>query len=202
MAKPFNMKKTLLSAVLLLLLFCAKINAQTVIPTWYIIPPTSGCNGVWAVQASAAGCGGNVTTYNMNPPGCVIMGGPTVVDTTYWSLCAFPCTVTMVNSVGQMCICSTGTMTGYPEISATRIVTTYPNPCTTVSGWNVWLQQPGENVTVNIYNSLGQLVLTQTNSAAEQIVHVDTSTLAAGTYSAEITVNGATPYNQQLIITQ
>lgn len=195
------MKKTLLSAVFLLALFCAKINAQTTITTWYIIPPTSGCNGVWAVDAVAAGCGSGPFQYNMSPPGCVQMTGPTVVDTTYWALCSFPCNLTIVNSQGLTCICGTGTQTGIEE-SSQSIVTTYPNPANTTSGWNVWLQQPGENVTVNIYNSLGQLVLTEQNSGAEQIVHLDLSSLVAGTYTAQISVNDAVSYNQQLIVTQ
>ncbi len=195
------MTKTLLSAVILLLLFCAKINAQTTITTWYVIPPTSGCNGVWAVDAVAAGCGSGPFQYIMNPMGCVQMSGPTVADTTYWTLCAFPCNLTIVNSQGLMCICGTGTQTGI-EQSAEHITTTYPNPANTTSGWNILLHQPGETVTVNIYNSLGQVVLSEDHSQSEQIVHVDLSSLVAGTYTAQVAVNGAVAYTQQLVVTQ
>jgi hypothetical protein len=195
------MNKSLLSAVTLLLLFCAKINAQTTVSTWYIIPPTSGCNGVWAVDALTYGPCSFGAQYTMNPMGCVQLGGPTVADTTYLTLCAFPCDLYFVNSQGGACICGTGTQLEILE-STQSILTTYPNPANTSSGWNVWMHQTGENVTVNIYNTLGQLVLTQETSGAEQIVHVDTSTLSAGTYSAAISVNGAVPYDQQLIITQ
>jgi hypothetical protein len=204
MAKPLHMKKNLLSAVILLLLFCAKINAQTTITTWYVIPPTNGCNGVWAVDASqfGGGCGSGPFTYNMNPMGCVNMANPTIVaDTLCWSLCAFPCDLTIIDMQGNMCICGTGTVTDAPEHSSDRITTTYPNPATTTSGWNILLHQPGEHVTVSIYNSLGQLVVCENHSQADQIVHVDISSLVAGTYIAQVSVNGAASYNQQLVIT-
>lgn len=193
------MKKTLLSAVILLLLFCAKINAQTTITTWYIIPPTSGCNGVWAVDLSQATCG---VTYNYSPVMCAQWGGTTVADTLFIPLCSMPCTLTAVDINGNVCgTCSTGTMTGI-ETSSAGIFTTYPNPATTQAGWNIMLRQPGENVTVNIYNTLGELVLSENHSQADQIVHVDISSLTAGTYVAEISVNDAVAYNQQLMITK
>lgn len=197
------MKKSLLFSALLCLFFTCGLSAQTTtITTWYVIPPTSGCNGVWAVDASEAGCGSAPFTYNMNPPGCVQMTGPTVADTTYWTLCAFPCNLTIIDAQGAMCICSTGTMTQVDLLSQNQIITTYPNPATTASGWNIWLDEPGSNVMVNIYNSVGQLVSTQSSDNAEQIFHVSTSDLSAGTYFAETSVNGAEPYRQKLILTQ
>lgn len=197
------MKKHLLIAALVLLTIPAHLSAQTAITTWYIIPPTNGCNGVWALDASAfAACSVGPFVATQNPNGCVGPGQTQIADTVYWSLCAFPCDVTITDSNGGVCTCMTGTMTNTDETSAQHIVTTYPNPVSTSSGWNVWLHQPGENVTVNIYNSLGQVVLTQQNSGAAQIVHVDISTLVAGTYTAQISVNDAVSYNQQLIVTQ
>lgn len=196
------MKKTLLSAVILLLLLGAKISAQTTVTTWYIIPPTSGCNGVWAVDAITYGPCSIGASYNMNPMGCVQLGGPTVADTTYLPLCAFPCDLTFVNSQGGTCICSTGQIMDAPQHSTERILTTYPNPTTTTSGWNVLLHQAGENVTVNIFNSLGQLVVSENHERADQIVHIDISALVAGTYTAQVSVNGAVTYNQQLVVTQ
>lgn len=197
------MKKHLLFSALLITSLCVQLTAQTTITTWYVIPPTSGCNGVWAVDASqvATDCGSGPFMYNMNPPGCVNLSGPTVADTTYWQLCAFPCNLTIVDSQGMTCICGTGTSVGQEENSTQRITTTYPNPSTSSAGWNILLREPGNNVVVNIYNSLGQLVSAQSSDNAEQIFRVDTSTLEAGNYIAEIAVNGAPPYRQQLILT-
>jgi hypothetical protein len=199
------MKKILLTSAVLMLVAFTRLSAQTTINTWYVIPPTSGCNGVWAVDASqlATSCGTPPYQYILNPMGCAdLMNWTTVADTVYWPLCAFPCDLTTIDANGVMCICGTGTTTDAPEQSADRITTTYPNPATTAGGWNILLHQPGDNVTVNIYNPLGEVVVTQQTSAAGQIVHVDLSALAAGTYTAMVTVNEAVAYNQQLIITQ
>ena len=198
------MKKTLLSAALLLLVLCTKLSAQTTITTWYVIPPTNGCNGVWAVDASqlGSGCGTGPFTYQMNPMGCVQLAGPTVADTTFLPLCAFPCDFTMIDAQGTVCICGTGTSVGEEENSVERITTSYPNPSTSENGWNILLDSPGNAVTVNIYNAFGQLVSTQSSDNAEQIFHVDTSMLTAGTYFTETIVNGASPYRQKLILTQ
>lgn len=184
-------------------MLCFRLTAQTTINTWYVIPPTSGCNGVWAVDASQFGsCGTGPFQYSMNPMGCVNMTPNVVADTVYWQLCAFPCDLTIVDMTGNVCICGTGQFTDVPDHSAERITTTYPNPATTTSGWNILLHQPGENVSVNIYNSLGQVVLSEDHSQSEQIVHIDLSSLVAGTYTAQVAVNGTVAYNQRLIVTQ
>lgn len=197
------MTKTLLTISVLVLLGATRLSAQTVINTWYVIPPTSGCNGVWAVDASQFGsCGTGPFQYNMNPMGCVQMTSNTAADTVYWNLCAFPCDLTIVDMSGNVCICGTGTTTDAPEHSADRIVTTYPNPATAAGGWNVLLHQPGENVTVSIYNSLGQLVISEQQERAGQIVQVDISSLTAGMYTTQISINGAAAYTQQLAVTQ
>lgn len=196
------MKKTLLTSALLLIVLCTKLSAQTTIPTWYIIPPTSGCNGVWAVDASVYGSCGAVTSYIMNPMGCVQITNNTVADTTYWVLCSFPCNLTMMGPSGIACICGTGTVTDVEQNSAEHIVTAYPNPSTTETGWNILLDAPGSSVVVNIYNAFGQLVTTQSSGCSEQIFHVTTNTLVPGTYFTETRVNGAALYRQKLVITQ
>lgn len=196
------MKTTLLASTLLLILFCTKISAQITVPTWYIIPPTSGCNGVWAVDASIYGSCGNVTSYIMNPMGCVQMTNNTVVDTTYWTLCSFPCDLTMMGPSGIACICGTGTITDVEPTSAEHIITAYPNPSSSETGWNILLDAPGAAVEVNIYNAIGQLVTTQSAICSEQIFHINTTMLLPGTYFTETRVNGAAEYRQKLIITQ
>jgi hypothetical protein len=196
------MKKTLLSAALLFILFCTKISAQTTVPTWYVIPPTNGCNGVWAVDASVFGGCGSVSTYIMSPPGCVQMTNNTVADTTYWVLCSFPCNLTMMGPSGIACICGTGTMTGLEPTSSEYIVTAYPNPTSSDNGWNILLDGPGHSVEVNIYNSVGQLVSTQSTQNADQIFRISTTLFNPGTYFTETVVDGAPAYRQRLILTQ
>lgn len=197
------MKKPLLTLAVLFSLALTQLTAQTTINTWYVIPPTSGCNGTWAIDASQfASCGSGPFQYNMNPMGCVQMTPNVVADTLFWQLCAFPCDLLVVDMMGNTCTCSTGTITDVAEQSSQHITTTYPNPATTQSGWNILLHQPGSDVTVRIFNPLGQVVVTLQNSTAEQIVHVDISTLAPGTYTAQVSVNSAAPYQQQLVVTQ
>lgn len=196
------MKKLLLTSAMLLLSLCLELSAQTPITTWYIIPPTSGCNGVWAIDYSQAGCG---STYLFNPSFPVACGSFTgsVADTMFIQLCSMPCDLTVVDMNGNICgFCGTGTSTGVGTLSQEHIITTYPNPATSAGGWNVWIDEPGSAVTVNIYNAFGQLVSTQSSANAEQVFHVDASDLPAGTYFTEIMVNGATPYRQKLILTQ
>ncbi len=196
------MKKTLLASALLLIALSTRLSAQTTIPTWYIIPPTSGCNGVWAVDASILGACGQIMTYNMSPPGCVQLAGNVVADTMFWPLCNFPCDLTMIGPNGGTCICGTGTILDLEPTSVEKIVTTYPNPSSSENGWNILLNEPGSCVTVNIYNTFGQLVSTQSSDNSEQILHVNTSLLSAGTYFTETIVDGAAPYRQKLILTQ
>lgn len=189
-----------------LLLFCASSKAQTTttITTYYVIPPTSGCNGVWAVQNSGFGaCASGVTTYIMNPNGCMTFTGATYSgDTAFLPLCAFPCDLTVMDGNGNVCICGTGTTTGIVNQTAAAVLTTYPNPATTVEGWNVWMHQPGNAVTVSIFNSLGQKVSMQSAENASEIFHVDTSALLPGTYVAEIVVNNSGMLRQKLVITR
>lgn len=199
------MKKTLLTSAVLMLVALTQLSAQNTITTWYVIPPTSGCNGVWAVDASqfTTGCGTPPFQYILNPAGCANIMSPTVVnDTVYWPLCAFPCDLTTMDMNGVTCICGTGTTTNTVELSSQHIVTAYPNPSTSVTGWNILLHEPGSAITVNIYNAMGELVLSQSEATSAQIFHVDTSALTAGTYFTEITVNGASPYHQKLVLTQ
>ena len=138
----------------------------------------------------------------MSPPGCVQLAGNIVADTMFWPLCNFPCDLTMIGPNGGTCICSTGTITVVESASADKIITAYPNPSTSENGWNILLDAPGSSITVNIYNSLGQLVSTQSSDNSEQIFHVNTSLLSAGTYFTEMLVDGAAPYRQKLVLTQ
>ncbi len=196
------MKLILRVSTLLLIVLCTKLSAQTTIPTWYIIPPTSGCNGVWAVDASVYGSCGAVSSYIMNPIGCVQLTSNTVADTTYWALCSFPCDLTMMGPNGIACICGTGTTTDVAQTSSEKIITAYPNPSTTNNGWNIVLREPGNSVTINIYNTTGQLVSVQSSENTEQIFHVNCDMLPPGTYFTETVVNGAQEYRQKLIITE
>ncbi|HLG04489.1 MAG TPA: T9SS type A sorting domain-containing protein [Bacteroidia bacterium] len=188
--------------ILCVLLVCGLTlpGQTTTITTYYVIAPTSGCNGVWAINnIQFSACSGG--TYSMYPFGCAILNGPVSGDTMFLQLCAFPCDIDMINSSGGACICGTGTTVGVDDPANEAVFTTYPNPSNSETGWNIWFQQPGNNVEVVIYNSVGQLMAIQKNNSAPSVLPVNTSALCAGTYLVEIRVNGGI-LRQRLVLTQ
>ena len=99
--------------------------------TVYIIPPTSGCNGEWAVIDSVFTSGlCNNPAYSTNPWGCATVNHRNG-DTLFLDLCAIPCEFIEVSSGGSICfICSLDFST--TEINDTplsiREHIIYPNP--------------------------------------------------------------------------
>lgn len=82
-------------------------DGQTTLTTYYVVPPTSGCNGSWAFgpfSALYADCTGPYT-YVFDPFTCVDMswGFPPFQvsgDTMYAGLCSLPCTFQMYADTG------------------------------------------------------------------------------------------------------
>jgi hypothetical protein len=64
--------------------------------TYYVIPPTNGCNGVWAIEDTL-----HCPVYALNP--CFqfdyISG-----DTLFLKMCSLPCSYTAVDINGNMCV--------------------------------------------------------------------------------------------------
>ena len=90
------MKKYLLLAVLFSLSVTdAKSQIIYTPGTYYVIPPTSGCNGVWAMQ-NIPGC----SIVAMNPcwSGSYVIG-----DTLFVNLCSLPCYYNSMTMSGGMC---------------------------------------------------------------------------------------------------
>lgn len=192
--------KKILPLLLLAFLAVAGKAQFTTITTYYILPPTSGCNGVWAINAPQAGCG---STYSFNPnfPMNCANWGPTVGDTLYLQLCSMPCDLTVMDQNAVMCgFCATGTMTALETPLYSALITTYPNPATTAEGWNLWLDKTGNVVEIKIYNSCGQLVQAEREENALQLYHIATNSLLPGNYIAEIKING-TVHHQKLVLT-
>jgi hypothetical protein len=191
--------------ILQLLMLCVipfGIKAQTTLTTYYIIPPTSGCNGVWAVNAASPGWCGPGTTWIFSPIMCGQMG-PTVGDTLYIQLCSIPCNVAFSDFNGPCAICGTGTTTGTNSpASNPEIITTYPNPSSTGEGWNLMLNSTGKNLQIKIYNSCGQLVMQQEEKSAPGILHIDTGTLSTGTYTVEVVVDQSSVLHEKMVLTR
>ncbi len=88
-------------------IFTKSSYSQTIINTYYVIPPTSGCNGVWAMENFQLYCGGIFST-KMNPFGCTnITSGSIVGDTLFLELCSIPCEMQVTTDSGMICFCGT-----------------------------------------------------------------------------------------------
>jgi hypothetical protein len=84
--------------------------------TYYAVPPTDGCNGVWAVNAPAFYCGSAPYTYLTEPVGCISFSGwSNDQDTLFLPLCSYPCSLLIISSDGSEC----GGFTGATSIAST-----------------------------------------------------------------------------------
>ena len=80
--------------------------------TYYVIPPTNGCDGLGAFGPASAlypvGCSAPYL-YDVIPSGCAVSpwGWPPFWvsnDTVYTNLCSTPCSITMWDSNGVPCV--------------------------------------------------------------------------------------------------
>ena len=95
------------------LIITSAASSQTITATtFYVIPPTAGCNGIWAIDASAWPCGTLGCAYSAGyPMGCLTTIFPAcdsiVADTLYLKLCSLPCNIVASCSSGLAVICGT-----------------------------------------------------------------------------------------------
>lgn len=175
--------------------------AQNTVSTYYVTPPTSGCNGVWAVSASQfQAC--QAMTYNMSPPGCVQFSpGNVVGDTLYWSLCSVPCSLTVVNSNGGMCVCGTGTITSSDESAAVTPFSISPNPVTAGTDIAIRADHKLNDVSITVFNSLGQMLYSQFVPDMTNSVSLTTGGFTPGLYIV-VLQSGSELLRQKLVISK
>ena len=113
--------------------------AQTSLTTYYMLPPTNGCNGLWAFgPASAiwqAPCSAPYL-YVVEPVGCAegaSIGQPfwTSGDTVYSNLCSVPCGITIYDSSGEcviLCQLPGGMGVHENDAPAEELFRVQPNP--------------------------------------------------------------------------
>ncbi len=113
------------AAFLMLVLAGSPALAQVTLTTYYVVPPTDGCNGLAAFGPASsmwqAPCAAPYL-YVVEPMGCA--QGPTPFgqpfwfsgDTIYTNVCATPCTLTTYDSSGSCVIlCQLPVSTGTSE---------------------------------------------------------------------------------------
>jgi hypothetical protein len=98
--------------------------------TYYFTPPTSGCNGLWAVDYQPLECGSAVYYYDQ----CSI-GGPNcwqyfnqIGDTAFFQLCCIPCTLTIMGDSGACCSAAVFISTDIMEYNLKNSFSINPNP--------------------------------------------------------------------------
>lgn len=77
--------------------------------TVYVTPPTSGCNGVWAVQITSLYCTPvSPYTFAMEPSGCMQLDGwGEEMGVFLMPLCSLPCSLTVTTGDSVTCSGST-----------------------------------------------------------------------------------------------
>jgi hypothetical protein len=129
-------------------------SAQTTLTTYYVIPPTNGCDGTWAFGPYSAlwnACTGPYT-WIFDPIDCVDgsqWGQPiplnVVGDTIIMDLCSQPCDFLFYADTGLCMVCFCGPLipTDLPGIAGEGSFSIGPNPVPSNSP--VLVLNPGNN---------------------------------------------------------
>lgn len=183
-------------------------------PTYYVIPPTNGCNGIWAIQTPSINC----YQYTVYPYACSEIDHVNG-DTLFLSLCSIPCNFeTAGDAACPQLICSidysaetigstgstgatgvtgyTGTTgaTGRTGNTGTNGINTvqddeiqiYPNSS---NGMFIITSEITESGMIEIYTITGEKVLTEKILSLTK-VNIDVADKAKGIYLVKITTRG------------
>ncbi len=176
----------LISTFALLLLMALPATAQVVLTSYYVIPPTSGCNGLGAFGPASAMWTAPCTApylYVVEPNGCAegpTLGQPFWVsgDTVYTNLCSLPCGITIWDSSGNGCVilCQLPAAMGVPAGTTATLqqLRLDPNPITIGTPIRVTVQEKGP-VELTLMDAQGRIVersLISSSSVAMSTAHV------------------------------
>ena len=167
-----------------LLLMTMITSAQNIITTHYIISPTSGCNGVWAISVSSANPCGAPVTYSYNPQGCALFGSTSSGDTIFIPLCSIPCNLTMISSSGlDTCFCGTGNSAGIQNyLDNNSLISISPNPIHASDKMFVKINLPFiKDFQIQIMDINGHVLKNKTNCNSN-VDFIDLTDLALGEY--------------------
>ncbi|MFO0357452.1 MAG: T9SS type A sorting domain-containing protein [Sphingobacteriaceae bacterium] len=145
------------------------------------------CSGNQSATLTASGS--NSYTWNTNATGSSIVVSPTVnTNYTVWSTNANGCgSASLTQSVS---ICN-----GVAEQSFSRNVLIYPNPSNGI--FKLEMNSKIDNGEVNIYNSIGQLILSEKIKENQEI---DLSKFSKGYYFCVIRSQGKQIHSEKIII--
>lgn len=185
------MKKSLTIAIIILTSMTA--NAQyTYSPnTYYLIPPTNGCNGVWAIEYT-------VQCQTLNWTGCpsCFQNDHVQGDTLFLKLCCIPCTITGTTMNGDVCLQATcGLLSG---------ITEYHNTHELDIAWQDHYSFTLKNTQdafdrVLIISITGQVIKEWTKLNRNENITFNTNNLANGLYVINTFKNGRIANSQKII---
>lgn len=176
------MKKYL--TIVMIVLTSVTANAQYVYSanTFYLIPPTNGCNGVWAIKDSL-----NCPTFSIIPFSCAqfdhING-----DTMFLQLCSIPCEF-YSSSNGNQCLqatCAPDGTTGITEYYRSKELDIKWQDNYTFTLKNT----QDEFDRISVISITGQTVIERTNLTGNENIIFNTHGLANGLYIIEAFKNG------------
>ncbi len=179
------------------------LRAQTVLTTYYVIPPTSGCNGVLAVGPVIGNpCFSMFFTYTYTPssptPCGAFQGGGINGDTAFFPLCSVPCDVTIFDP-NSGAICNTNSLSlGTAEPMALQtIFMAWPNPVNS-NELHVKSTLPVET-TISVMDASGRTVLQKHFDFLPDDGIIDVTTVTAGVYFLKFETPGGRPVYQRII---
>jgi hypothetical protein len=185
-------------------LLATPVEAQVSLTTYWLIPPTMGCDGLWAFgPASAVMDTCPASTWNFAPFNCVDFPGGippfpnTVGDTVIVAICSLPCTFQVTTDTGicMVCIAPVYTTAEAPAYSKSRLRIA-PNP---IGSSDRELVLDGLSVThgtLAIKNATGQTLFAKEISQLPMAVVLPD--LASGVYLVEVT-EASTRFTQILL---
>lgn len=176
------------------------LRAQIVLTTYYVIPPTNGCNGVWAMGPVSSGCFLPGTTYSF-VGNCVMPGSATISgDTILMPVCFIPCNLTTSNSSsGTYCVCDLLSLdAGSTSASAQQtIFTSWPNPANS-NTLNLKSTIPLQT-DVSLIDATGRTVLQQHFERLDDVETLEISCVPAGVYFLKFETPGGRPVYQRIV---
>lgn len=183
------MKKILTIVTLLLTTITANAQFTFTTNTYYLIPPTSGCNGVWAVF-NDPGC----LLYSTAPGQCAQFDH-VVGDTLFLKLCSFPCQfVASSQGSGDVCFQTTcSSTTGIAEYYNTKELDITWQDLYTFTLQN----RQGAFDRVEIISITGQVIIEKTS--LNEDITINTSNLANGLYVIKAFKNGGIVNTKKII---
>jgi hypothetical protein len=161
--------------------------------TIYMIAPTSGCNGEWAVLDTMYSLGYcQLPSYSINPFSCATINHRNG-DTLFFDLCSIPCNVTTTSDSGNVCLtCSVDFATNVVKEKIVTKIKIYPNP---VNQWltiSVIKKSVLDEVKIEVFDLAGKLVFSDNQLLKDEFLQVNVSSIMNGVYLFKLAFSDAT----------